>query len=267
MDPTTRLYKYLDECNREEVATYTQRGRRFNPSSIDKCPRALYYKHTGKVPRVVPGFISLYGQDGDICHDSVRWLLKKAGVPLKGLNFDSETGVIEETMYFRKEVTHAGETFIISGRADGLIYLEDTDEWIPLEIKSIDGFKYKYILAAYQKGELHDYLLTGNKGKYKKWYQQTTLTAHSLGYDKTYMLFKDRSLCQIGMYDKVNDLREGGCIMPVQMELYNSMLNKMAMVTKAVDDNEPPPLSICPLEGSYECDRLCSYNHICRKKD
>jgi len=266
VDPTTRLYQYLDDCNREEVATYRMRGRRFNPSGMHQCPRAIYYKHSGEVPRVVPGFISLYGQDGDICHDSVRWLLKKAGVPLKGLTFDEDTGVIEETMYFRKEVTFEGETFTVSGRADGLIYLEDTDEWMPLEIKSIDGFKYKYILGAYQKGNLHEYLQTGNKGNYKKWYQQTTLTSKSLGYDKTYMLLKDRSLCQIGMHDKVNDLREGGIIMDVDEELYTSMLRKMAMINKAVDKAEPVPLSLCPVEGSYECDRLCSYNHICRKQ-
>jgi len=266
MDPVTRLYEYLDECNREEVATYTQRGRRFNPSGIHQCPRAIAYKHLGHVPRVVPGFISLYGQDGEICHDSVRWLLKRAGVPLRGLEFDETTGRIKELLYFRKDVTHNGQTFTVSGRADGEIFLEDTDEWAPLEIKSIDGFKYRYILQAYQRGELHDYLMNGNKGSYKKWYMQTTLTSHMLGYDKTYMLFKDRSLCQIGMYDKVNDLREGGCIMPVDKELLNEMFSKAAFITEYVNKDELPPLMLCPTEGSYECKTLCSYNHICRKK-
>lgn len=268
-EPITKVYEYLDRCNREEVATYRFRGRRFNPSGMHKCPRALYYRHTGEVPRVVPGFISLYGQDGDIAHDSVRWLMKKAGVQMKWLDFDEEKGTIEETGYFRKEVTHNGQTFTISGRADGLVLVESEagDEWMPLEIKSIDGFKYKYILKAYQEGNLHEYLMEGNKGNYRKWYMQTTLTAHFMGYDKTYMVFKDRSLCQIGMYDKVNDVREGGCIMPVNQEMLKGMLNKMAMVDKCVDDGVPPMLALCPVEGSYECDRLCEYNHICRKKE
>jgi len=264
MDPTTQLYEYLDRCNREEVASYRHRGRRFNPSSIQGCAREIFYQHMGEVPRVVPGFISLYGQDGDICHDSVRWLLKQAGVQLDWLDFNDETGTIEETGYFRKTVTHNDQTFEVSGRADGLIYLEDTDEWMPLEIKSIDGFKYKYILKAYQEGDLLNYLKTGNKGKYLKWLWQTTLTSSLAGYDKTYLLFKDRSLCQIGLHDRVNDVREGGCILDVDKELLATMMDKMADITKAVDDGVPPHFGF--IEGSYECDTLCSYNHICRKK-
>jgi len=265
MDPTTRLYEYLDECNREEVATYRQRGRRFNPSAIHQCSREIYYKHTGEIPRVIPGFISLYGQDGDICHDSVRWLLKKAGVELDWLEFKEETGEIKETAYFRKTINHNDQVFEISGRADGLIYLEDSKEWMPLEIKSVDGFKYKYILQAYQKGELFKYLQEGNKGKYLKWLMQTCLTTKTLGYDRTYLLFKDRSLCQIGMYDKVNDLREGGCILEIDDAMYEGMLNKMANITECVDKGEPPAREY--LEGSYECDRLCRFSHVCRSKD
>ena len=263
-DPTTVLYEYLDRCNREEVATYRPRGRRFNPSSIDRCERAIFYKHSGVVPRVVPGFVSLYGQDGDICHDSVRWLLKKAGVLLKGLDFDEESGEIKETMYFRKKVMHKGVEVEVSGRADGLIFHDDYAEWMPLEIKSLDGFKYQYIQRAYQKGELHDYLLNGNKGRYAKWYMQTTLTSKLLGYDKTYFLLKDRSMCQIGLYDKVNDLREG-FVLDVDDALYERMLDKMVRVTAQVDSGEPTPLMLCPLEGSYECG-ICDFNHICREK-
>ena len=152
---------------------------------------------------------------------------------------------------------------VLSGRRVGEIMVGD--EWMPLEIKSIDGFSYKYILKAYQEGKLHDYLMTGAKGKYKKWYMQTTFTAKGLGgeHKNTYLLLKDRSLCQIGMYDKVNDHREGGIILPIDEELWETMLDKMVLVQKHVDSGDPVPLDLCPMEGSYECDTLCNYRHVC----
>lgn len=261
-DPITKVYDYLDKCNRDEVATYqfSASKRRFNPSSIANCSRQLYYEMTGEVPRIIPGFISLYGQDGDISHDSVRWLMKQAGVVMDWLEFDETTGRIEEKGYFRKEIEHNGERFTVSGRADGLVYLEDLDKSLPLEIKSVDGFKAKYIQSAYEKGNLLDYLHTGNSGKYYKWLCQMTLTSKMMGYDATYLVLKDRSLCQIGVRDVVNDVREG-FIVPVDEALYVELLNKMAVISKMIREKTPPIREY--LDGDYDC-RICNFNHICR---
>lgn len=262
MDPVTQVYKYLDTKNREDAQFPRPSRGKFRPSEVHQCSREIWYRHNDKPKKVVPGFVSLYGMDGDLAHKSTHWLLYRAGVDIRGIEFNEETGEAKEKDFFKKTIVHNGETLVISGRGDGRVFYYGHEHL--LEIKSVDGFKYKHMLAAYQRGELIKYLKEGNKGKYFKFFQQSMLTAYCLGLDSIYLLMKDRSLCQLGMHNEVSDLREGGAVIPFDEEILTNTLDKLARIEKAKREGIAPDREFT--EGSYECDRLCAFGHICRKE-
>jgi len=256
MDPIKQVYKYLDEQHIDEVRNFRKPSVRFRPSEMDDCPRKTYYRLGGNKPMPVPGKISLYGQDGDICHDTVRWLMKNAGVELDGLEFNEVDGSVKELVAFQKPWEHKGEKFVISGRADGLIKVND--EWMLLEIKSVDGMKYRYLNEAWSKGTIMDYLMSGNSGKYKKYLVQCEVCMRALDIQRTYLVFKDRSMCQIGCHnEKTKDI--AGVILERNDALWDAVLNKMAHINKALRTNEPPMRLV---EGSYECS-YCEFRDTC----
>lgn len=262
LEPVEQVYKFLDQKNREEAQYPRPSHQRFRPSEAHACSRATYYRHNDVPPKVVPGFVSLYGRDGDLAHTSTHWLMYHAGVDIGGIEFNEETGEAKELDFFRKEVTHNGETFTISGRSDGRVTFNGQEHL--LEIKSVDGFKYMHMQKAYDKGELHKYIREGNKGTYLKFLQQSMVACKCLGLESVYLLVKDRSLCQLGFLDKATEHRECGLVIPFEQEMYDATLDKWAAIHKAVRLGEPPMREYT--EGSYMCDRLCSYGHICRKE-
>jgi hypothetical protein len=256
MDPIKQVYQYLDQQNIAEVTNFRKPSVRFRPSEMDDCPRKIFYRLGGNKPMPVPGKISLYGQDGDISHDSVRWLMKRAGVKLDGLEFDEVSGSINELIAFKKDWEHKGEKFVISGRADGLIEVDG--EWMILEIKSVDGMKYRYLNDAWQKGKLMEYLLTGNQGKYKKYLVQCEISMRALGYEHVYLVFKDRSMCQIGCHNEKSG-EISGVVLSRNDELWEETLNTMAYVNKSLRTNTPPMQLV---EGSYQCG-FCEHRVTC----
>lgn len=260
MDPVTQLYKYLDQQNIDEVETFRRPTPRFRLSELDNCPRRIYYRHEGVRPMALPGFVSLFGMDGDIAHDQVRWLLRKAGVKLGGLEFNEDTGEIVELLQFRKAWQHRGEDFTIAGRADGEI--EVGGENMLLEIKSVDGFKYQGISRAYNKGEILEYLETGNNGKFRKFLIQSEVGMRMLDYQHTYLLLKDRSLCTIGLRDEKHNIHEGGIILSRNDKLWEEALNTMAYVSKCRRIGDAPMRHI---EGHYECGQ-CEFRDTCGRK-
>jgi len=256
MDPIRQVYNYLDQQNIEEVKNFRKPSVRFRPSEMDDCPRKIFYRLGGNRPMAVPGKISLYGQDGDFCHDSVRWLMKNAGVELDGLEFDEATGNIKELVSFQKPWEHKGEKFVISGRADGLIKVGD--EWMILEIKSVDGMKWRYLNDAWQKGNLLEYLATGNQGKYRKYLVQCEISMRVLGYEHVYLVFKDRSMCQIGCHnDKTGEI--AGVVLERNDVLWEDILGTMYMVNKSLRTNVAPMQLV---EGSYQCG-FCEFRDTC----
>jgi CRISPR/Cas system-associated exonuclease Cas4 (RecB family) len=250
------VYNYLDAQNIKEVHNYRKPSVRFRPSELDDCPRKIFYRLGGNLPMPVPGKISLYGQDGDISHDSVRWLMKNAGVELDGLEFDETTGAVRELVSFKKDWEHKGEHFVISGRSDGLVKVDD--EWMILEIKSMDGMKWRYINEAWMKGNLMEYLMTGNHGKYRKFLVQCEVSMRVLGYKHVYLVFKDRSMCQIGCHHaKTGEIT--GIVLSRNDELWDDTLNTMSMVNKALHTNTPPMQLV---EGSHQCG-YCEFRDTC----
>lgn len=256
MDPVRMVYNYLDKQNIEEVNNFRKPSVRFRPSELDDCPRKIYYRLGGNRPMAVPGKVSLYGQDGDISHDTVRWLMKRAGVKMDGLLFDDTTGEVKELLEFKRDWEHKGKKFVISGRADGAIEVDG--EWMLLEIKSVDGMKWQGINKAWMKGELREYLLKGNFGKYRKYLIQCEICMRVLGYDKAYLVFKDRSMCQIGCHnDKTGEIT--GVVLERDDALWAEALDTMAFVTRSLETNEPPMRLV---EGSYQCG-YCEFRDTC----
>jgi len=194
----------------------------------------------------------MYSRDGDLLHDDVRFLLRDAGVELDWLIFNDDR-TVTETMSFKKEYEIDGKPFVISGRCDGKIKVND--EWMPLEIKTLNGFKYKYVNLAYNKGEILDYLYN----KCHNYLVQTMLCADSLGFDRSYLLIKDRSSCQFGFHDETNDYREG-IIIENDKELLDKVYTKMNRIGHALNTGVLPPQDF--LEKSKECG-WCPYQKTC----
>jgi CRISPR/Cas system-associated exonuclease Cas4 (RecB family) len=251
MDPVQKLYKHLDKLNLERAGGTKRPSSRFRPSEISQCARRVWYRQGGGQMPAEEGFLRLYGMDGNICHDTVRLLLRDAGVELAGLKFNDD-GSVEELDFFRDTITHKGETFQVSGRGDGRIKVDDT--WMYLEIKSLDAYKAKWLNIRYQEGEIREYLYK----KYPNFVQQCTLCAKHLGLPASYLILKDRSSCQIGFADQEWERR--GYVLPVDEDLYTQMLDKMAMITRMRREGVPPIREYT--EGSKEC-KNCPFSEEC----
>lgn len=256
MEPVTQVYQYLDKQNKLEAEYVRKPSSRYRLSELGDCARRIKYRHEGTETQAVPGFVSLFGQDGDIAHDSVRWLMRKAGVELDGLHFNEETGEIKETMFCRKTIEHKGIPIDITGRADGMVRYDD--EWMLLEIKSIDGWKSKYLNDAYNKGEFLSYLENGSSGKMAKFLDQCEAAMRCFNFDKTYLVMKDRSMCQIGSHDTKHDVREG-FVLHRDDERWERIKNKLAMIEKAKADGTD---LLRMTEGHWQCQQ-CPFSDKC----
>ena len=255
MDPITQMYKYYGQQLALRHGGITKPSNRFRPSEMHGCARAIFYRMKGGLEKA-PGRPSGFpiSRDGDLAHDILRWDLRNAGVELDWLEFNEVTGEVKETKDFKYPIELNGKEYLISGRCDGLIKVEG--EWMPLEIKSLNGFGFKYILKAYNDGRKWEYL----EDKYYKYLVQTMLCADSLGYDKTYLIIKDRSSCQSGMHDEANDFREGGFIIKNDPEVLKRTRGKMQIVADALDADVPPMHGY--IEGSKECG-WCDFAKVC----
>jgi hypothetical protein len=265
MDPVTQVYEFLDKENVREAMIPFRKTNKYRMSEIGNCPRRIKYRHVGypgieeAKQEATPGFVSLFGQDGDIAHDSVRWLMKKAGVELGGLRFNTD-GTIDETVFIKKVVEHKGEKLLFVGRTDG--YVKIDGEWHLLEIKSIDGWKASYLNKAYNKGEFIDYLLEGSSGKMAKFLDQCEASMRLKDYEgqkitKTCLVIKDRSMCQIGCHDTKNDIRES-FILHRDDERWEVIKDRMAMIEKSKREGTE---LMRHTEGHWECQQCPFANH------
>ena len=253
IDPVARAYAHLDNLSAEEVTNFKPRIPRFNPSGISKCSRLIWYKHVGTVPEPFPGFLRQYGPYGDHAHDQVRTLMYEAGCEMSALTFNDD-GTVGETDIVKKEYTHNGQTFTISGRGDGRITVDGEEMY--LELKSVDAYKFRNMRNAYLQGKLEDHI----RKEWDSYIQQCNLMMALLGLDKTYLVLINRSNCQFGMSDRKFENQEGGLILKFDQELWEKQLNKMAMITRKADEGVPPMRG--KSQGSRDCQQ-CAYETKC----
>lgn len=262
MDPVAQTYAMLDADVEKETENWRPPPRRFRASESNACSREIWYRHMGYRPSPSAGKMSLYGSDGDLAHDALRMLMRKAGVKLFGLEFKDD-GTIEETINIRETVEHNGEEFVIACRADGGVTIDGVDH--ALEIKSISGFAYSWMDKVFHGKASLDMRRrygTGNDGirayiaeKYKKFLTQSHLTAWAAKLQGVYLVIKDRSSCQFGFGESNEALRY-----EVDMDIVNPVLDKFAMITRLCRDGTPPVREY--VKSSKDCG-YCNFSHHC----
>lgn len=256
-DPVARVYDYLrHECQREHDNYYTPKPKRFRASEAGDCPRKMYYRLSGEKPDApFSTFGKIITHDGDVGHDIVRWQMRMAGVEMFDLDFNEETGEIVETNAKVVPVEWGGQNFEVTYRADGGVVIDGVPH--SLEIKTIDGFSYKYLEQAYEQGRLWEYMNSEKKGynKYRKYFLQSAVTATLSGLSHVYLVIKNRSLGQIGFHEENAVLQ-----FEVNPDDYKEAMDGFAMVAEALDKKEIPMAVYS--EKSKPCS-LCQFKKKC----
>lgn len=263
MDPVKQTYAMLDQQAMEEFTDGYKRAQRFRASEVDNCSRRIFYDVSGyEKDSAETGKQQLYGLYGDITHDVVRNLMRKAGVELDGLEFN-EDGSVTELINLREQVSHNGVDLTIAARADGIVVVDG--KRYGLEIKSVSGFVYDYMHKVYTgtaSRKMTAQYGVGTKGlrkyvatKYSKYLKQAHLTAYLAGLDGVYLVIADRSSCQFG-FDG-----DGSALMyDLDMKIVDGVLSKLAMIQRKIRDGEPPMRDYT--KGSKECG-WCPFKERC----
>ena len=272
-DPVRGIYSWLDDFLREQWETYKPPSRdRFRASEAGKCGRGIWYRLSGFRPdKPRSAFVELITKDGDLLHDCVRYWLRKTGAELFDLDFKDD-GVIEETNRRCVPITHNGEEFKIAFRSDGGVVIDG--ERHVLEIKTIDGFSYKWMEDAFLRGgwkRLLRYMkLKGkddedgkrNRGdKYAKFFAQSTVSGllSQPPLLKAYIIVKNRSLGQTG-FGQSNE----GMSFDLTQEAFDKILNSFAYVNKHVREVTVPMQEFTM--DSQDC-KFCDYRERCWEKE
>jgi len=101
---------------------------RFYCSAMGMCPRKLYFMQLN--PKPITKELRRIFELGNIIHEFIERVFKDAeGVTL----LDSERSLI---------IAKPGSPVVLAGRLDNFILVQDTDEEIIVEVKSIKSFKY-----------------------------------------------------------------------------------------------------------------------------
>lgn len=271
-NPVQQIYDHLRARTVRDSETWKPASEvRFRPSELGGCSREIYYRLKGNKPRDLPPETLLLFEDGDLHHDSVRHLMKEAGVELQDLVFH-EGGKIEETGGVRRTINvEFGDKeypVLISGRTDGRVKFGE--ELLLLELKSVNKNKYENFQRVFQKyGEkgVLDLLRDKPRDKDAKrqgqhynrrfWYQfQSTLLV--CDQPAMYVILKNRDNAQIGLVDA--DGVRCGFRVDADAEVQATILRRCAMVLKALETSTPPQAEF--MDGSMSCN-MCNFYPLC----
>lgn len=125
----------LEQVRQETEDTWIAPPREgsFWPSEMGKCPRAVQYRLLKFKGEDFSPEVTMIFMDGNLHHDSVRTLIKRAGMRLT----NEEFRVYKE---YEREVDKEKIKFGISGKIDGLI-----NGKYPVDIKSASPWSYKSV--------------------------------------------------------------------------------------------------------------------------
>ncbi len=263
-DPVKKIYDTLDAEMLEEVIVFKKPPQHFRASEAGECGRRIWYRLSAYRPTPDKTFSKLLSMGGNYDHDVIRQLLKHSDAGIDGLVFLADGGIEEPQIVKSFEVD--GQKFDIVARADGYILLDaevvgNSRESVLalLEIKSVDGWTYKHMNDAFVNGGPEGALkyIANARQKYIK---QCTVTAKLHSKDWIYLLIRDRSMCQIGLYNAETGARTGGAIWQVDEEEWQRILNKFARISEALKEGKPPRAEY--VDGSKECN-YCPFYYAC----
>lgn len=255
-DPAQALYDVMDEKGLEAARNHSAPPRRFRASEASNCVRQIYHRLNGDRPAPRNGKSNMYGVCGDVDHDLTRALMVEHDVPVGGIDFKDD-GSQEELLFYRKTYTHAGATFEVTARCDGTVPNTPHGPCL-LEIKGMSGFAYDWLNKAFIK-DGHAGALERVKKKHQSYYDQCHVSMALAGYERCYLLVKDRSSGTIGLHNPDTNERSGIYIDfdPVH---FVKILDRFAYISRKLEDGAPPMPEKTP--GSRECG-WCEFRYRC----
>ena len=272
-DPVQVLYDKLTEEGYDEVRAHKTPPRRIRASEAADCVRKVWYRLSGYRPAPTSALLELLGIQGDIDHDITRRLFHDRGIEIRKVTFHPD-GRVEEDEYvvktFEVELDN-GETVEVklSGRCDGEI---DVPEGVALlEIKGMSHWPYDWLNKAFEK----DGAAGARKritDKHPKYEWQCQVTMKLYGFERAYLVTKDRGSATIGIYRDIKDakgkptgnIRRSGIVINDSDDLWLFLLKRFAYILRQVEKGTPPPKEFAA--GSNEC-KYCNFRYRCHEKD
>lgn len=259
VDPIKQWYAKRE---RDLIANLKKNYKRpranFVASELSACRLATWFRLMGYIPCARNPRGEDYGNDGNLHHDSVRNQMREGGMEIGDVTFNKD-GTVEETGVYILNITHKGIKFNISMRLDGTLRLGVLKH--TLEIKSLGYWKYKPIQKVWEDTESEAAVLGWlMKNRVDMIYQvHANMVATKL--KQSYLVFKDRSDCAIGLHSSKNPKAiTGGVVVPFSPTLWKGVLDKLAFIQRHIDSGVQPDPDF--LEEVTAC-KYCNYHHLC----
>lgn len=257
-DPIQRIYEKRKLANVKALSSYKAPNDNFRASEVLDCVRRMYYRRAGYIPAADDPRMEDYGVDGNVCHDSTRAFLVRHGVKVMGVRFE-KNGTQVETMSKTHTFTFSGIKFKVSARLDGAIRIGGVKHI--LEIKSKGFWKLKPFLEAYSAGGNELNVRESLQVNAPEHIAQANMCMDMFDIPYTYLLFKDRSECAVGLHERNKpDRILGGVVLELDSKRQESTLRRLAGVQHALDRELAPEPEY--LDGSKACG-FCPFYHLC----
>jgi CRISPR/Cas system-associated exonuclease Cas4 (RecB family) len=260
-DPAQILYDEMYEAGMQRARDHKRPVQRFRASEAGKCMRAIWYRLSGYRPSPRDGRSQMYGICGDADHDITRQMLRHHGVEVGGVTF-LDDGTVDEGAILVEEFdveTPTGEVIqvAVSCRPDGFIDMPGYDNAV-LEIKGTGFWPFNWLQKMFCKDGQAG-ALERVRTKHPDNLAQTQVTMKLSKREKAYLLYKDRSSGQIGLYNEDTGERAGVYI-DFDEEMWEEILQRWAFVRKSLNEGKPPAPEYS--DGSQSCG-WCDFYYMC----
>lgn len=262
MDPVRKIYLERERVLCEQIKQYSAPTPfRFRASELGNCYLRMWFRLAGYIPAARDPRGDDYGRDGDLHHDQVRKFLREAGVKLSGVKFKKD-GTVEETAAHVIPVQTRHGQVEISMRLDGFIYIGNKK--YVLEIKSVGEGKLRYLLRSWEESGDPTCVAVHIAENQLGYHYQSHACMKGAKVPRTYLLFKDRSGCAVGLHSKKDKHQIiGGPTLEFNKLVWDTITRKLGTLRKALDDETPPAPTHTVHSQVAECKYYCEFAHLC----
>lgn len=259
-DPIRAAYVAQEEQNLAQLLRTRIPPQRFTASELGHCKRRIWYRHAGYIPSIFTARGSDYGRDGNMHHDLVRtFMVDMGGAHLEEVS-RGPSGLLD-TECFAKDVTvqHKGLSLTFHARVDGVIKLGRSK--LVLEIKSVSNKDYYEYNNTWTRTVDPDAMLSLLYERNIDYVYQTHVGMFATKLKQAYVVLKGRDNACTGFHSQRDPaLILGGITVPWKKETWTVILNRAALVQKALNEGSPPRPEF--LKSSKQC-KYCSFLHLC----